>query len=59
MESKYFFTESFSPLLFLSSVSCSSKATPLLINDVLGEDVINARYCLYQKGDPEALAEIL
>ena len=31
----------------------------ILINDILGEDVINARHCLYQNGDPEPLAEIL
>ena len=31
----------------------------ILINDITGEDVINARHCLYQNGDPEPLAEIL
>ena len=31
----------------------------ILINDVLGEDVVTARHCLYQNGDPEPLADIL
>ena len=31
----------------------------ILINDIPGEDVVKARTCLYQNGDPEPLAEIL
>ena len=31
----------------------------IIINDIPGENVIKARHCLYQNGDPEPLAEIL
>ena len=43
----------------LSEILPGDDSVTIIINDVVGEDLINARNSLYQNGDPEPLGYIL